>query len=117
VSVGILIVDDHAGFRAVARSMLEAAHLTVVGEAENAAGALTATQELRPGIVLLDVHLPDGDGFAVSRLLARLEEPPVVVLTSSRTIRDLNRRVAESPAAAFIPKDALSGESLRALAG
>jgi DNA-binding NarL/FixJ family response regulator len=117
VSVGILIVDDHAGFRAVARSILEADGLTVVGEAATARAAVDCARTLAPALVLLDVHLPDGDGFSVSRQLATLAPPPVVVLTSSREIRDLARRVAQSAAAGFVPKDSLSGDALRSLAG
>ena len=46
-----------------------------------------------PSIVLLDVHLPDIDGFAVSAALADLPSPPAIVLISSRPITDLRRRV------------------------
>jgi DNA-binding NarL/FixJ family response regulator len=117
VGPGILIVDDHVGFRSVARALLEAEGFQVVGEAGDAAEALTAAGELRPRIVLLDVYLPDGDGFALSRQMAALPLPPRVVLTSSRPIADLRRRVADSPVAGFIPKDALSGPALRSLVG
>jgi DNA-binding NarL/FixJ family response regulator len=117
VGLGILIVDDHVGFRSVARALLEAEGFHVVGEAGDAAEALTAAGELRPRIVLLDVYLPDGDGFALSRQMAALPSPPKVVLTSSRPIADLRRRVADSPVAGFIPKDALSGPALRSLVG
>ena len=114
---GILIVDDHVGFRTVARTLLEAEGFHVVGEAGDAAEALTAAGALQPLIVLLDVYLPDGDGFALSREMAALPAPPKVVLTSSRPIADLRRRVADSPVAGFIPKDALSGPALRSLVG
>jgi two-component system, NarL family, nitrate/nitrite response regulator NarL len=114
---GILVVDDHAGFRTAVRSMLEAAQFTVVGEAADAAEALRAVDELRPGLVLLDVHLPDGDGFELSRVLALRAAPPVVVLTSSRLISDLKRRVADCPVAGFLAKEALSGPALRSLVG
>jgi DNA-binding NarL/FixJ family response regulator len=117
VGPGILIVDDHVGFRSVARALLEAEGFHVVGEAGDAAEALTAAGELRPWIVLLDIYLPDGDGFAVSLQMAALPLPPKVVLTSSRPIADLRQRVANSPVAGFIPKDALSGAALRSLVG
>src|SRR6266702_1613721 len=63
----VLIVDDHPSFRSFARTMLEAEGFRVVGEAADAAGALAAVIELRPAIVLLDVQLPDLDGFEVAR--------------------------------------------------
>ena len=63
----VLIVDDHSGFRASARELLEAEGFEVVGEAEDAASAVEAARRLRPDIVLLDIQLPDADGVQVSR--------------------------------------------------
>lgn len=111
----LLIVDDHAGFRAVARAMLESEGFEVVGEAVDGAGAVSAAGRLHPAIVLLDVHLPDIDGFAVSELLAGLPGPPVVVLISSRPIADLRQRVLDSPVAGFLAKHELSGAAVTAL--
>lgn len=114
---GVLIVDDHAGFRAVVRTMLEADGFVVVGEAVDGDSAVRAAATLRPGVVLLDVHLPDMDGFAVSDRLAALASPPAVVLISSRPIADLRRRVAASPVAGFLSKDELSGAAISGLVG
>ena len=66
----VLIVDDHADFRAFARTLLEAGGFEVVGEARDGASALSAARALRPELVLLDVQLPDIDGFAVCEQLA-----------------------------------------------
>src|SRR3954471_10948493 len=65
----VLIVDDHPSFRASARRMLEADGYVVVGEAEDGGGALAAALRLLPELVLLDVRLPDVDGFDVARSL------------------------------------------------
>ena len=65
----VLIVDDHASFRATARQLLEAEGYEVVGEAADGASALEAVARLRPDVVLLDVQLPDMDGFEISRRL------------------------------------------------
>ncbi len=111
----ILIVDDHAGFRTVARQMLEDDGYEVVGEAADGDEALTSAITLSPSVVLLDVHLPDLDGFAVSVLLAALPVPPQVVLISSRPITDLRRRVDDSPVAGFVAKHELSGAAVDAL--
>jgi CheY-like chemotaxis protein len=113
----VLIVDDHPSFRATARSLLEAEGYAVVGEAEDGASALEAADELRPDVVLLDVQLPDLDGFEVSRrLLARTNgSAPAVVLTSSRDRADFGGLVAESGARGFVAKAELSGAALAAL--
>jgi DNA-binding NarL/FixJ family response regulator len=110
VARSILIVDDFANFRASARSLLEAEGFDVVGEAEDGAGALRLARELEPEVVLLDVHLPDFDGFEVAERLRELETAPVVILTSSRD--DYSSLVASSSARAFLRKDELSGAAL-----
>jgi len=113
----ILIVDDHDGFRAIARAMLESEDFDVVGEAVDGGHAVSAVARLRPRIVLLDVHLPDMDGFAVAEILAQMPGPPVVVLISSRPIADLRRRVRDCPVAGFLAKHELSGAAVTALVG
>jgi len=108
----VLIVDDHAPFRRMARRLLEAAGFCVVGEAGDGVSALAAAAALGPDVVLLDVLLPDMDGFAVARCLAERPCGPVVVLTSSRSEPELGRRLEQAPAAGFIAKDALSAAAL-----
>jgi DNA-binding NarL/FixJ family response regulator len=106
----ILIVDDFATFRASARGLLESEGFEVVGEAENGVSAIRLARELEPEVVLLDVHLPDFDGFEVAERLHELESPPIVILTSSRD--DYRSLVASSSARAFLRKDELSGATL-----
>ncbi len=112
VRISLLIVDDHEGFREVARALLDGEQFKVVGEASDGAAAVEQSRRLAPAVVLLDVHLPDHDGFEVSARLARLTPRPVVVLTSSRPIADLRRRLSATDAAGFVPKDELSAQSL-----
>jgi CheY-like chemotaxis protein len=111
-SAAILIVDDHDGFRAFARAMLEAAGFTVA-EAATGAEATEAAGRVRPRLVLLDIQLPDFDGFEVARRLTARPGGPVIVLTSTREASDYGGRITSSPAAAFLPKDQLSGAVLR----
>ena len=111
----ILIVDDYAPFRESARQLLESEGFDIVGEAENGAEAVRLAQELRPDVVLLDVHLPDFDGFEAAKQMRAIDPPPDVVLTSSRD--DYGALVPESAARAFVRKDALSGETLAAALG
>jgi DNA-binding NarL/FixJ family response regulator len=115
VAKTILIVDDHAAFRASARTLLESAGYEVVGEAEDGAGAVRLTEELRPDVVLLDVHLPDLHGFDVTERLRQLDDAPEVVLTSSRA--DYRSVVSSTSAVGFVPKDELSPATLEALLG
>jgi DNA-binding NarL/FixJ family response regulator len=117
IARSVLIVDDHASFRDAARLLLEGAGFQVVGESEDAAGALEATVRLHPAIVLLDIGLPDGDGFEVAEQLAEGEDPPAVILISSREVAWYRRRLADSPARGFIAKGELSAGAVEALAG
>jgi DNA-binding NarL/FixJ family response regulator len=111
----VLIVDDHDGFRRDARLLLEASGFDVVGEASDGESAVAAAQRLRPLLVLLDLQLPDIDGFEVAARIAETADPPVVVLTSSRSASTYRRRLAKTTARGFVPKSELSGEALTAL--
>ena len=111
----ILIVDDHAGFRLQARALLEADGLDVVGESADGTSGLAAARQLRPDLVLLDIGLPDVDGFEVALALAADGTPPFVVLTSSREASEYGPRLASSRVLGFIPKDELSGAAIRTL--
>jgi DNA-binding NarL/FixJ family response regulator len=113
----VLIVDDHAAFRASARALLQAEGFDVVGEAANGAEAVEAVAVLRPEIVLLDIQLPDLDGLTVAEELAAAPDPPAVVLISSRDAAAYGPRLQAAPARGFIPKSGLSGEALAALIG
>lgn len=112
----VLIVDDHPSFRRSARTLLEAEGYVVVGEAADGGSALVEAARLRPEIVLLDVALPDMDGFAVAeRLTAANGSAPAVVLVSSRDGADFGPLVARSGARGFVPKAELSGDRLQDL--
>jgi DNA-binding NarL/FixJ family response regulator len=113
----VLIVDDHAPFRSLARALLSMEGFEIVGEAASGGSALDAVRELRPSVVLLDIHLPDFDGFEVARRLYAGTDPPMIVFVSSRAVTSFRRRLAQSPARGFIPKHELSGDALARLVG
>jgi DNA-binding NarL/FixJ family response regulator len=111
----VLIVDDHPSFRASARRMLEADGYEVVGEAVDGTSAVAAARELHPDVVLLDIRLPDLDGFQVAERLAVNGESPAIVLTSSRDRSDFGDDIDACPAHGFIPKSELSAEAIALL--
>jgi DNA-binding NarL/FixJ family response regulator len=111
----VVIVDDHAEFRASARKLLEAEGYTVVGEAADSTQAFEAVAELKPAVVLLDITLPGPDGLAVAERLTAGDDSPAVVLISSRDAIEYGPRLARTRARGFIAKDELSGERLAAL--
>jgi len=111
----ILIVDDHRGFRAQARTLLEAEGCSVVGEASDGRSAIAASRSLRPDLVLLDIGLPDIDGFDVARSLTESDTPPLVILISSRDAAAYGPRIGASGALGFLSKDDLSGAAIDAL--
>ena len=107
-----VVVDDHPSFRRFARRLMEAAGFVVVAEAGDGASALADVRETRLRLVLLDVLLPDADGFEVADRLAAEPCPPVVVLTSSRSAADLAQPLTRSSAHGFVTKSDLSREAL-----
>ena len=111
----VLIVDDHDGFRSFARTILQAEGFEVVGDAGDGESGLDEVARLQPAVVVLDIHLPGIDGFEVAEQLAELDEPPAVVLVSTRDAASLRRRLATTPARGFIRKDELSGAAVAAL--
>lgn len=81
--IPLLLVDDHAIWRAAVRSMLVPTEFEVVGEAASGVEAIAAVRELRPQIMLLDIHMAGGDGLdALQAMKAELPQMAVVMLTS-----------------------------------
>ena len=99
----------------MARLALEADGLVVVGTATDGASGVAEVLRLAPDIVLLDVSLPDIDGFEVASRLREAASPAAIVLASSRDKSDFGTLVAESGALGLIEKSLLSGEAVRAL--
>ena len=111
----VLIIDDNTPFRAAARQLLERGGFVVVAEAANGGSGLREAKENRPDLAIVDVQLPDSDGFEVAERLSGLELAPTVILVSSLDGADFGALVAGSPALGFIPKAELSARTIEAL--
>ena len=111
----VVIVDDHPSFRSSARMLLESDGFEVVGEAATGEEGVDVALEMRPDLVLLDVNLPDIDGFEVATRITADPNPPSVILTSSRDSSDFGPLVEKSGALGFVPKSELSGAALEGL--
>jgi DNA-binding NarL/FixJ family response regulator len=111
----VVIADDHPSFRASARAILQSEGFEVIGEAADGASAIEAVKTLTPDVLLLDVQLPDLDGFAVCGRVHLNGGRPDVVLVSSRDASDYGKLIEQSGARGFIPKAELSGSALTAL--
>jgi DNA-binding NarL/FixJ family response regulator len=110
----VLIVDDHPAFRASARRLLESEGYEVVGEAGDGAGAIEAVASLKPDLVLLDVQLPDIDGFEVAEQIGGAGAPQVL-LVSSRDQSDFGPLLETAPVRGFISKSELTGAAIAEL--
>jgi DNA-binding NarL/FixJ family response regulator len=112
----VMLVDDHASFRASARWLLEVEGYEVVAEAASGESALDRVMAVSPALVLLDIGLPGIDGFEVAAAIhARLPNAKIV-LTSSRDLGDVGLdRVHACGATGFVQKAHLSRGALEAL--
>ncbi len=108
----LLIVDDHAAFRSTAKALLECDGWDVVGEAGDGTSGLSAARSLQPDVVLLDVRLPDIDGFAVAERLSAEAGGPKIVVTSSSDDPLYPDRAVSTGACGFVAKHDLSGAAL-----
>ena len=111
-----LIVDDNAGFRDAARSLLEREAIEVVGVASNSAEAQAHVAELRPDVVLVDIDLGAESGFELTRALAR-QGHARLILISTHSELDFADLIAASPAVGFIAKSQLSARAVLELLG
>jgi DNA-binding NarL/FixJ family response regulator len=111
----VLVVDDDASFRGLAARVLIGWGHTVIGEAGGVREALVRAAELRPDTALVDIGLPDGDGFSLAEQLRALPWPVRVVLISSDGDRANALAAERAGASGFVPKDELAGSALRRL--
>ena len=111
----ILVIDDNTAFRGALGQVLDTDCFVVIAGAATGASGVQLAREHEPDLVIVDVQLPDTDGFDVAEQLARLDLSLQVILTSSLDSSDLGALVTESPARGFIPKAELSAPAIEAL--
>ena len=104
IAISILVVDDDPTFRRLARLLLAAHGLDVVAEADSVSDALSTAQRVKPTAALVDVELPDGDGFALARELTAMAWSPRVVVTSVQSGRHFPAEAERNGAEAFVLK-------------
>ena len=115
VAGSILVVDDDAAVRGLVVRILRSWGHVVIGEAGSVAEALRCAATMHPDIVLVDIGLPDGDGFALTRELRTRFRVLRVVIFSSDADRANAAAAERAGAVAFLPKDQLSSPTLRRL--
>ena len=111
----VLIVDDDAGFRDLATRILTSWGLTVIGEAGSVAEALAQAARLQPDVVLVDIGLPDGDGFSLTGQLVAMPWAVRVVLISSQADRTTMAAAQRAGAESFLQKDEFPSALMRQL--
>jgi PAS domain S-box-containing protein len=111
----VLVVDDDSEFRMSAVRLLQSSGYKVIGEASDAASAVDAAVSLRPSGMLVDVNLPDHDGYWVAEALRDAAVRPRILLTSSEMIDVSPSRLDDCGAVAFVPKTELATTDLTGL--
>ena len=102
----VLVVDDHGTFAELLAGALDReADLRCVGHASSGAQAVELAKDLRPDIVVMDVRLPDIDGFTATRWVLDAVPGATVVILTANASAELVSRAAASGASGFLPKD------------
>jgi DNA-binding NarL/FixJ family response regulator len=111
----ILVIDDNAAFRGALGQVLETDGFVVVAGAGTGVSGIQLARKHKPDLVIVDVQLPDTDGFDVAEQLAVLDPALDVILTSGLDLSDLGALVTDGAARGFIPKAELSVAAITTL--
>jgi DNA-binding NarL/FixJ family response regulator len=103
--IKVLITDDSHVVRERLVTMLdELAGIEIVGQAENAAEAVSAIRKLQPDAVILDIRMPDGSGIDVLRNIKQDEAPPLVIILTNYPYPGYRQKCLQAGADFFLDK-------------
>jgi len=114
----VLLADDHPVYRLGLRALLESLEgFEIVGEAATGGEAVARAAELRPDVVVMDLHMPELDGIAATKAIVRSDpDRAVLILTHSDEDQSLLDAVLAG-ARGYVLKEAGSGSIVRAIQG
>jgi DNA-binding NarL/FixJ family response regulator len=111
----VLLADDHSIVRRGLRGLLEAAGLTVVGEAGDGLEAVRLCEELRPDLLILDIGMPALSGIEVAARAQKLERAPGVIILSVHGDESYIMRALAAGARAYLLKSATDEDLIPAV--
>lgn len=109
----VLVVDDDSSFSQLAIGLLRSFGHDVVGEAGSIAEAVERAAELRPDTVLIDIGLPDGDGFQLTARMRLMSWQPRILLISSDSSAATDSEARRAGAVGFIAKTDMTEAQFR----
>lgn len=114
--IRVFLLDDHALIRTGFRLILSAeVDIEVVGEAASGEEALPRIRQLKPDVILCDLHLPGMSGLELTQRFQRMDPAPKVVICSVQEEGPMPRRLMDAGAMGYIGKGCDANELLRAV--
>lgn len=116
MTIRVYLVDDHALVRTGMKMILSGeTDIEVIGEAESGEDALREIRQLKPDVVLCDLHLPGVSGLEVTERIVRGQQATRVVIVSVLEDGPMPKRLLEAGASGYISKGCNAQELLRAV--
>ena len=116
MTIRLLLVDDHAVVRSGLHMILEPEEdMAIIGEAENAAGAVEFVVRERPDVVLMDIGLPDMTGIEATKIIKDKQPQTAVVALTIHEDEEYFFKMLEAGASGYVPKRAAPEELLTAI--
>lgn len=116
MNLKVFLVDDHPIFRdGLRQAMARQPGFAVIGEASTGAMAVKLAGELVPDLIIMDVHLPDANGIAVTREIVNVLRSVKVIMLSSDGDRGLVDEALQAGACGYVWKQTVAEELVRAI--